>query len=394
MSTDPNTDPKPPRSLAFTLLLLLGIVLSGAIGVGAAYLLHRSGLWTQNARQSGHDYRRTPPELVKYTEKNAFFCDITASTSFAATENGEFFIGGRVAKTPDGLDVEGVQCFSSQGKLLETWTLHDTPLAMAFGQEGQIFAGKLVVAFPDRLVVYSRDSKEEMSWNWPEHDVNSDATAANIGCLVLTDQEIFASDDVTCRIYRFDSTGKLLGSFGGRKTETTFQAATDAATDFEGFAIFLAPIRMAFSPTTGLLYVSNPGYHRIEVFTTDGYWESSLSWENASSDVAGFCGCCNPVSLACLPDGRIVTAEKEIHRVKVYKSDGQLDCVVAGPEILDSPPRDLPLSDLTLPRPTAPDMVSPSLFVQDRNFFVAALPDNAVLVFDPLTRLVRSFQLR
>jgi hypothetical protein len=47
-----------------------------------------------------------------------------------------------------------------------------------------------------------------------------------------------------------------------------------------------------------------------------------------------FVGCCNPVNLAFTSDGRIVTAEKVIPRVKVFDSAGKLLGLI-GPEHFD-----------------------------------------------------------
>ena len=46
-------------------------------------------------------------------------------------------------------------------------------------------------------------------------------------------------------------------------------------------------------------------------------------------DIEGFCGCCNPTDIALLPDGKVVTGEKGLPRVKVYRQDGAFDAVVA-----------------------------------------------------------------
>ena len=45
-----------------------------------------------------------------------------------------------------------------------------------------------------------------------------------------------------------------------------------------------------------------------------------------------FLGCCNPSDFALLSDGRIVTAEKGVPRVKVFKDDGHFQSVVATPD--------------------------------------------------------------
>jgi hypothetical protein len=46
--------------------------------------------------------------------------------------------------------------------------------------------------------------------------------------------------------------------------------------------------------------------------------------------VEGFCGCCNPSSFARLPDGRFVTSEKGLVRIKVYDAKGKFLGLVAG----------------------------------------------------------------
>ena len=48
--------------------------------------------------------------------------------------------------------------------------------------------------------------------------------------------------------------------------------------------------------------------------------------------ITGFCGCCNPINLALLPDGRYVTCEKGLPRVKIYSERGEFESVVAGAE--------------------------------------------------------------
>jgi hypothetical protein len=80
----------------------------------------------------------------------------------------------------------------------------------------------------------------------------------------------------------------------------------------------------------GLLRVNNLGRHQIEGYTLGGDLE--FSWGKPLIGVEGFCGCCNPVGLALLPDGRCVTCEKGLPRVKVYSAAGTFESVVAGPE--------------------------------------------------------------
>jgi len=81
----------------------------------------------------------------------------------------------------------------------------------------------------------------------------------------------------------------------------------------------------------GLLRVTNPGRHRVEVYTFDGDFEQA--WGKPGAAIENFCGCCNPIHLAMLADGRAVTLEKGIPRVKVYTADGTFESVVAGAEL-------------------------------------------------------------
>jgi len=81
-----------------------------------------------------------------------------------------------------------------------------------------------------------------------------------------------------------------------------------------------------------VLWVTNPGRHRVEAYAFDGSPRESFGESGAA--IEEFCGCCNPTHLALLPDGRLVTSEKGLPRVKVMRPSGELDCVVAGGERL------------------------------------------------------------
>jgi hypothetical protein len=83
-----------------------------------------------------------------------------------------------------------------------------------------------------------------------------------------------------------------------------------------------------------LLLVSDPGRLALETYTAEGKLVSS--WHKASMAVDGFCGCCNPTDIALLPDGRVVTAEKGIPRVKILNPNGTVNCVVARPSDLSA----------------------------------------------------------
>jgi hypothetical protein len=63
--------------------------------------------------------------------------------------------------------------------------------------------------------------------------------------------------------------------------------------------------------------------------------------------INGFCGCCNPIGFALLPDGKYATCEKGLPRVKVYSETGEFESVVAGVETFSENARACGPSDCT-----------------------------------------------
>jgi hypothetical protein len=175
---------------------------------------------------------------------------------------------------------------------------------------------------------------------------------------------VFVADAGNRIVLRYDPAGKLLGKIGKR----------DPGRHILGFVIPSPHFDLALT-ADGLLRVVNPGAHRIEAYTLDGDLE--VFWGKHGEGIEGFCGCCNPANLAILPDGRFVTSEKGIPRVKIYAADGKFVGVVAGPETL-APTE-------TILEETRPDHKLPV-------FDVAADSRGRVLVLDPLAMKVRIFE--
>ena len=92
------------------------------------------------------------------------------------------------------------------------------------------------------------------------------------------------------------------------------------------------------------MWVSNPGRFHLEQYNSDGRLVSSWGRGMAQAgglnsggglvqtDVASFLGCCNPADFVRLPDGRFITGEKGMARVKMFKADGTFEGVVAPPQ--------------------------------------------------------------
>jgi DNA-binding beta-propeller fold protein YncE len=121
-------------------------------------------------------------------------------------------------------------------------------------------------------------------------------------------------------VLHYSTQGKLLGRLGEK----------DPARGVPGLLVPSPHLDVVWRE--GDLWVSNPGRRRVEQYAPDGRLLSA--WGKAGVALEDFCGCCNPTDLALLPDGKVVTAEKGLARVKVYTPEGALESVVALPEDL------------------------------------------------------------
>jgi hypothetical protein len=167
--------------------------------------------------------------------------------------------------------------------------------------------GCLWMTFSDQIARLSADGSLEMIGG------GLGTESALTGIAVAEDGRIFAADSARRVIWRLDAEGKLLGRISpGNK----------------GFAV-----PRAFFPITwqdGCLIVAEPGRHQIQRFTAEG--EKVASWGARSREESGFAGCCNPVALAPMADGSVVTVERGLARVKRFNTAGEMLGQLAGPE--------------------------------------------------------------
>jgi len=376
MTTSPNAPQKQDSlfwSLGFPLLLCsLGVVI-------ALFVLHGKDHWDRTADQARTDLRHIPPEWIGYRQIAVFACPVPGQAiSFALFGDSTFVIGSA--------DPPMLSFFDDTGTLLRTIDLPEEPRAIVCGTPDTIFSGKIVVAHPRSIVVYSAEGLQETRFRVPLfgpipmtaramlHD-DDDPREAQSRSLVLTPDYLFVAESGNRLIYRFDAEGhrdQIIG-YSPIGMDVNFEWT---GVLFGGFIVYAAPITMTFSPQSGLLYIANPGRHRVDVFTQDGIYLPELSWGEPSGRLEGFPGCCNPVGLAVLDDGRILTVEKAISRIKIYRTDGTLDTVVAGPDVLDNPP---------------PGVRRVPLEPGGRYFSAVPLSDGRIAVFDFDHSLMRIF---
>jgi hypothetical protein len=241
--------------------------------------------------------RRTDPKLLRYHEVHRFRCARPSPRCIALTQDQRLFIGAGKYLTEHRLD--GTQ-------------VSEIALADEVRCVGAALDGSLYLGLRQHLEVFDRQGRRRETWPAP-------GPKAYFTGVAVGEADVFVADAGNRVVLRYERSGRLKGRIGEK----------DKARNIPGL-IVPSPFFDVEIARDGLLRVANPGRHRVETYTFDGDLE--FAWGTTGWAIESFCGCCNPINLTLLPDGRVVTFEKGIPRVKLYASDGAFDSVVAGAE--------------------------------------------------------------
>lgn len=335
--------------------LTTGLAGAGILGAGAAigWVATRS----QKSAFTGKDsraplgdrftydvsaYTKIDPALIIYAEQTKIPTGLQTSSCLTVGRGDVIYVGG---------DRE-VKLLDKTGAALSSITLAGKPNAVAQGEDGRLY-----VAFKNQFEVFDATGKSVLKSE--PLDVRAHLTA-----LAQHEDKIFAADAGNREVLICGLDGKVQSRFGkvGKAAEGT------------GFTVPSPYFDLLFG-AEDLLWVVNPGRHLIQAYLPDGKYQTG--WGATGLTIEAFCGCCNPVHLARLPDGGFVTSEKGLNRVKVFTGNGKFVGVVAGPEQLG---RDM-------------DQVQKAL--DDANagitYDIACDSTGRVLVLDPVSRVIRVF---
>ena len=269
-----------------------GVAALGALSSGRAKAREDANPWAYDVTP----YMTTDPDLIHYSEGAALTTPLQNPTCIALDSSGRVWLaaGKRVvAVAPDG-DVA-----------VEFSATHDVHCLCV--HEDRVYAGSR-----DRVRVYDTKGSSLETWETP-------GQKSYLTSIAAAGSDVFVADAGQRVVHRYETSGRLLHRIGKRDVER----------GIPGF-IVPSPFFAVAMGSDGLLRVANTGRHRVELYTTQGDLE--LSWGRPGMALENFSGCCNPIDLALLPDGRTVTFEKGIPRIKVYSPTGEFECVVAGPE--------------------------------------------------------------
>ncbi|MCY2930797.1 MAG: PQQ-binding-like beta-propeller repeat protein [Planctomycetota bacterium] len=285
----------------------------------------------------------------------------TDPARIVADEAGGFRLSGRAAALAIGpydriyvAADKGVDVYDLEGARVGGFGTDGPPQGLAVSDDEKVY-----LALPGRIEVRTAaGGRREQSWPVPGDRQEVTSLAAAGGRVAAA---IYPAAEV---IVYAAADGHILTRLNGRD-----------GTEGSGFILRSAHFPVAFGPG-GLLHVGNPGRFRVESYNAS--WAKVAQWGAVGDALESFAECCNPIAMALLGDGRFVTCEKGITRVKLYDAAGRLAGVIAGPEAFVRHDR--------LARQEQTGDAAPLAVAVDSR--------GAVWVLDPSTRELRRFVLR
>jgi hypothetical protein len=197
--------------------------------------------------------------------------------------------------------VSGVAVADRDGRTLGGWESQSRVTALAVDEHGNVYTA-------GGGLIEKRSGEGESLLVWGFGGCDGDPFETVTG-LAVAEGSVFVADAGAKLVYRFDYEGRPLGEIGSKESDP----------DGRGFEIpspfFDCAVR------DGVLYVTNTGRHRVEMFDFDG--KRLGHWGEFGSEPRQFPGCCNPTNIALAPDGRIVVSQKGAPVVKVFSREGR-----------------------------------------------------------------------
>ncbi len=298
------------RSMRVLVVAAAGLLCLVAV---AGYMLLR-GRGEQMPREPGLDIRRAATEavrrsradmkklrtvndrLVKYEQVRIVPTGLNKPTGIALGPDGTLYAVG-----------DRVLCFvdAASGEPRRRLELLGEPTCVTVDPGGDIYVG-----YARFIEVYGSDGALKTRWE-------ALGPRSYLTSLTTDGHNVWAADAGTRTVVHYSTWGVLQGRIGEQGS-----GASHFSIPSPHFDVAVAP--------NGTLLVTNPGKRLVETYSSDGTLVTS--WGQSTQELHGFCGCCNPTDIALMHDGRVVTAEKGLPRVKIYTSAGMLDTVVAVPD--------------------------------------------------------------
>ena len=202
-----------------------------------------------------------------------------------------------------------VRVFEGAGRLARTWKVPEKATCLAVASDLRVGVGS-----SGRVDLYSDTGVHSGGFAAGTRDKPADVTAIR-----LVRDEVLVADAAARVIRRYDLRGTERGVIGDKNKTGGFMLP-NRSLDFD-------------VDRSGVVHATDTGRHQVTSWTLDGTMVASFG-KFGMTKPEDFVGCCNPVNVAVVPDGSIVTAEKMVARVKVYGKDRTLLALI-GPENFD-----------------------------------------------------------
>jgi hypothetical protein len=196
-----------------------------------------------------------------------------------------------------------VRVFSAGGDPVRQWRASDGAECLAVGPDGRVY-----VAGAGRVGVFDSGGRRVGGFA-----VGDAAKPPSVSAIAVHGTNILVADASARIIRRFDASGRqvnLVGDQGKTKTFMLPNGRLDVSVD-----------------AAGVVRATDTGRHQVTAWTLDGAPLGTFG-KFGMQDPADFVGCCNPINVATTPDGKVVTGEKMVARVKVFEPDGRLLAVI------------------------------------------------------------------
>jgi len=274
-------------------LIFLGLLI--VIVIAANYMNSKPKKAKQNPYEYNVDeFKKVDPALISYKEVRQIKVDLD-KTGGIASANGLIYLAAG----------KSVKSLSPEGKLISEFTVEENPHCIAVNDK------QVVLGYEKTFEAYSLAGEKQF-----QSETINDSTV--ITSVAIWNGKIVVADMGKRRVYLFNQNQKIK-EFEG----------ISGAKNLHGFVIPSPYFDVAVN-SKNELWVANTGMHTLQQYDENGNLVNS--WEKVSLEIEGFCGCCNPAQFTFLPDGRFVTSEKGMPRIKIYKPNGELESVVAAPD--------------------------------------------------------------
>ena len=254
-------------------------------------------------RQSGNPYKYDVDDFTQVKPEMIHYREIRNMKLQMAEPAGISYLGQKLYLAGD----EKLLCIDLRGSVIFEMQLNAVPLCV------KATPGKIYVGCAKQILAVDPDTPEVTLFI----SLNDSSLITSID--VLRDK-VFAADAGKRLVYRINLSGVKEMEIEGKGDED----------DLHGFILPSPNFDLAFNGS-GELWIANPGKHALENYTSEGKLREW--WSNASADLKGFSGCCNPANFTFLPNGNFITSEKGIVRIKEYKPSGEFVGVVAPPSL-------------------------------------------------------------